>query len=102
MTERRRVVLLVGVALVALAIVAVSAVLVASKVGLRIVPPGPQGLSPAEAERLLRTSRFMAETTSTKLVLYRNRLFPASDLIAEHNDVVKFLDLGLVEVKPDK
>ncbi|HEX4963588.1 MAG TPA: hypothetical protein VF173_22360 [Thermoanaerobaculia bacterium] len=99
MSERLRVVLLIGVAVVALAIVGVSVVLVAKRV---VTGSSPKTLSKTEAERLLRASRFMAETASTKLVLYRNRLFPASDLIAEHNDSIKFLDLGLVEVKPDK
>lgn len=99
MSERMRIVLLIGVAVVALTIVGVSVVLVARYV---VIGSSPRTLSKTEAERLLRASRFMAETASTKLVLYRNRLFPASDLIAEHNDMVKFLDLSLVEVKPDK
>ena len=96
MSERTRVVLLIGVALVALTVVAVSAVLVTRYV-IRNVP---KGLSQTEAERQLRSSRFMDETASTKLVLYRNLVLPASDLIAEHGDMVKFLDLGLVEVRP--
>jgi hypothetical protein len=43
----------------------------------------------------------MDEAASTKLVLYRNLVLPAADLIAEHGDMVKFLDLGLVEVRPN-
>jgi hypothetical protein len=59
-------------------------------------------LKQAEAERLLRSSNFLAETATTRLVLYRNLVFPAADLIAEHRDIVKFMDLGLVAVQPNE
>jgi hypothetical protein len=97
MRDRTRVVLLIGVAFMALTIVAVSAVLVAT----RIIGGFPKGLSQKEAERLLRSTRFMDEAVSTKLVLYKNLVLPATDLLAEHRDMVKFLDLGLVEVRPN-
>lgn len=53
-----------------------------------------------EAQRLLRDSAFLAKTTTTRLVLHRNRIFPASDLIAEHQELATFIKLGLVEVRP--
>ncbi|HKI06096.1 MAG TPA: hypothetical protein VKK31_29220 [Thermoanaerobaculia bacterium] len=59
-------------------------------------------LKKPEAERLLRSANFLAETATTRLVLYRNFVFPAADLIAEHRDMVKFMDLGLVAVQPNE
>ena len=61
-----------------------------------------KSLTKAEAERLLRSSNFLSETATTRLVLYRNLVFPAADLIAEHRDMVRFMDLGLVAVQPNE
>lgn len=63
---------------------------------------GPRTLTKAEAERLLRSSDYLKETAKTRLVLSRNLFFPATDLLAEHPEVVKFIDLGLVEVRPNE
>lgn len=64
--------------------------------------PWLKSLTKAEAERLLRSSNFLSETATTRLVLYRNHVFPAADLIAEHRDMVTFMDLGLVAVQPNE
>lgn len=61
-----------------------------------------KSLTKDEAERLLRASSFLDETATTRLVLYRNLVFPAADLIAQHRDMVKFMDLGLVTVQPNE
>src|SRR5690242_21848207 len=57
-------------------------------------------LTTVEAERLLRDSEFLRQTWPTRLVLYKNAVFPESNLIAEHPEVKPFLDLGLVAVRP--
>ena len=59
-------------------------------------------LSQEEAERLIRASDFMAKPLETTLSLYRNRVFSADDLKAEHPEMKAFLESGLVEVRPDK
>jgi hypothetical protein len=92
MRERARIILVLVVAVVALGL--------AGGVAWLVVVNLPGELTKAEAARLLRSSDFMAEMATTRLVLYRNHIFPAADLIAEHRDTVKFVDLGLVEVRP--
>lgn len=92
MHERTRIIVVLIVAVVALG--------VAGGVAWLAVGSLPGEFTKAEATRLLRSSDFLAEMATTRLVLYRNRIFPASDLIAEHRDTVKFVDLGLVEIRP--
>lgn len=94
MHERTRIIVVLIVAVVALG--------VAGGVTWLVVGNLPGELTKAEATRLLRSSDFLGEMATTRLVLYRNRIFPAADLIAEHRDTVKFIDLGLVEIRPSE
>jgi hypothetical protein len=59
-------------------------------------------LSREEAEGLIRSSDFMAKPLENTVSLYRNRVFSADDLMAEHPEMRAFLETGLVEVRPDK
>lgn len=61
-----------------------------------------KSLPKEEAERLIRASQFMGKPLSGTLTLYRNRIFSADDLKAEHPEVNPLLAAGLVEVRPDK
>jgi hypothetical protein len=61
---------------------------------------GPR-LSSQEADQLIRETAFMRQAAETKLVLYRNKLFGPSDLIAEHSDLAPALQHGLLEVVPN-
>jgi hypothetical protein len=61
-----------------------------------------KSLPKEEAERLIRTSSFMGKPLTTTLTLYRNRVFSADDLMAEHPEVNPLLTAGLVEIRPDK
>jgi hypothetical protein len=61
-----------------------------------------KSLPKEEAERLIRTSSFMAKPLTATLTLYRNRVFSADDLRAEHPEVDPLLTAGLVEIRPDK
>lgn len=94
MRERARIILVLVVAVVALGL--------AGGVAWLVVANLPRELTKAEAARLLRSSDFIAEMATTRLVLYRNHIFPAADLMAEHRDAVKFIDLGLVEIRPSE
>jgi hypothetical protein len=93
MRERARTILVLVVAVVALGVAGAVAWWVATHFF-------PAELTKAEASQLLRSSDFMGEMATTRLVLYHNQIFPAADLIAEHRDMVKFIDLGLIEVRP--
>lgn len=63
---------------------------------------GQKRLTKPEAEKLLRSCGFMNELATTRLVLSRNLMFPAADLLAEHREITPFLNLGLVEVRPNE
>jgi hypothetical protein len=63
---------------------------------------GQKRLTKMEAEKLLRACGFMNELATTRLVLHRNLVFPAADLLAEHREMVRFIDLGLIEVRPSE
>src|SRR4051794_40907410 len=63
---------------------------------------GQKKLTRLEAEKLLRSCGFMNELATTRLVLARNLVFPAPDLLAEHREITPFLYLGLVEVRPNE
>jgi hypothetical protein len=63
---------------------------------------GQKKLTKLEAEKLLRSCGFMNELATTRLVLSRNLMFPAADLLAEHREMTPFINLGLVEVRPNE
>jgi hypothetical protein len=67
-----------------------------------LVGCGQKKLTKLEAEKLLRSCGFMNELATTRLVLYRNLVFPVADLLAEHREMATFINLGLVEVRPNE
>lgn len=111
MRERARIVLVLVLAGAALLLVCGGALWVVWYVAKQATQAGPERLpsaelrapklSKAEAERLLLASEFLAETAMTRLVLSRNRVFSAADLVASHPEVVKFIELGLVGFRPN-
>lgn len=64
-----------------------------------LVGCGPEDLTTVEADRLLRDSEFLRQTSTTKLILYKDDWISIPDFVAQHPDLKPFLDLGLVAVR---